>query len=230
MSDTNFVVLLRATQNWADPKLDQFSLANNPLTRHHTYADAIAQWNALYKLTLQEFRSRLVEIARSTWPTTEVITWVEGWTPDPNTVYLATDDDDWFRPDVLKQLQDNYVTLPLFVWRSQTMLFIDKIARRFFPNMQYVNSNAYALHGRNLVFEQQLFNHHKLPSEVHLMTPLSMYLAHPASLYHRCISPSELPFIVPEQIRFESDTLWSRLAVVAVHELLIETDSSLYKD
>jgi hypothetical protein len=230
--NTNFVVLLRATQNWSDSASGPFLLTDNPLTRHHEYGDGIDAWNAMYKFTLQEFRAELTQIARATWPTCDVVVWERGWQPDPNTYYLATDDDDWFKPRILKDLAFALpdTPQPLWVWTSQTMLFTDRIARPFFPDSIYVNSNAYLLHGSNPHWEWQLFNHHKLPSRTHWREPLSLYLAHPASLYHRSIVESPLPFIVPREIRYPGELAWASPSITAVHELLIKADSSRYKD
>jgi len=219
----DYKVLLRQSEDWSKVGHGFLHHAKSPDDQTN-FRKKVEEWNHRYSLSYNEFRNRLKDIAKGTWPDLEIVTAASEF--DPNTMYLVTDDDDWYAPNIVDFLSKNDNGKELITWRSLT-LKVD-IAPTQVQDWSSVNigSNSYALRRgtkSHKEFKNKVYAHQKLPRDIDFDECLSLYIRHPASLYRLIHQGESVDFDFPTRVNVPNHLEWARPSAQQLYHLLRDT-------
>ena len=126
-----FQIILRQTEDWGNTNLEQWlashrkKFGKRPKHKFNQFNSNVVEWNEKYIPSYFEYRATLHSIARQTWNATGLKTVpMEALTcddfTDEDTIFIPTDDDDWFRPDIAKHLEKAFENknISRVMWRG----------------------------------------------------------------------------------------------------------------
>lgn len=154
----NMCICVRQTEKWDTIDEDSFwesydvkfsnlrDFGNSPTPHHqlNTFRQNIEEWNALYHPNYFKYRNSVKEIARKSWESTGIdVISIDQFVHDANTIYIPTDDDDWFDPDIAVTLKSAFADTKTMVasWKGTTYLDGNMI------DYDGISSNGYAFRG-----------------------------------------------------------------------------------
>ena len=168
------VIVVRRTEPWNEiehfPTYFKQRRPNDPVLR------LFEQWDAELGVPYAKYRTEICSIARRNWERTgcEIVE-LKNVRPDMADIFLPTDDDDWFAPDIRDHLEDH----PFLQWDN--WLHCPTGTHKF---NQHDGSNSYGVRNDIKRLRQHLNNHHSIlgKNPFVINKALSIWVRHPGAL------------------------------------------------
>jgi len=144
----DYLIVTRRSENWESITWDEwivsywkkfnYSFSDEKIK---AFRDRVALWNKDYLPTYFDYRSKIKSIARKSWELTglEIVDLEDVNQFYRDVIYIPTDDDDWFCPDISEQLND--LSSDAVYWNDW------KWCKNVFDQNGQVSSNGYVVPG-----------------------------------------------------------------------------------
>lgn len=157
-----------------------FGNDKTPEKHFNNFKENVILWNKRYTPNFFQYRHQIKKIALDNWNDTKIyVNYDNNIIKD--VVYLPTDDDDWFKPDIKKELEQIFekYDINLVVWNGLCL------NNNSIKKYKKISSNGYAF--RN-IFDKKILKYHCFP-ELYLNEiftskineELSVWIRHSAS-------------------------------------------------